>query len=59
MPALMSSTNAEKEAEFLFLKREIDLAGTLQELEYPFSGVGHELYYIPFLRRGDDLTPAV
>lgn len=59
LPALKSSKTAEKDAEFLFLKHEIDLSGTLQELEYTFSILGHELYYIPFVRRGEDLSPAV
>ncbi len=59
LPAVKNSRTAEKDAEFLFLKHEIDLSGTLQEIEYTFAVRGHELYYIPFIRRGDELTPAV
>ena len=59
MPAVKTSRTAEKDAEFRFLKHEIDLSGILQEIEYTFAVRGHELYYIPFIRRGDELTPAV
>ncbi|MDV0441198.1 hypothetical protein [Methanorbis furvi] len=59
LPAVKNSKIAEKDAEFLFLKHEVDLSGTLQDIEYNFAVRGHELYYVPFIRRGDNLSPAV
>lgn len=59
MPAVKSSKTAEKDAEFLFLKHEISLSGTLQELEYTFLVTGHALSYLPFIHHGDVFTPAV
>ena len=48
MPAIITHSDAAREAEFLFLAHELEKAGILQEISYRFNVLGYELLYMPF-----------
>lgn len=56
--ATKTSRAAEMDAEFLFLKQEVEAAGTLQDIEYTFRIVGHAVVYIPFVVSKNGYSPA-
>ena len=52
VPARLSMADARNEAEFLFLRHELDASGTLQSIDYEFHVQGVTLAYLPFYQDG-------
>jgi len=52
IPARLPMADARNEAEFLFLRHELDASGTLQSIDYEFLVDGVTLAYLPFYQDG-------
>jgi len=52
IPARLPMADARNEAEFLFLRHELDASGTLQSIDYEFLVDGITLAYLPFYQDG-------
>lgn len=52
IPARLPMADARNEAEFLFLRHELDASGTLQSIDYEFLVDGITLTYLPFYQDG-------
>ncbi|WP_343089312.1 hypothetical protein [Methanocalculus natronophilus] len=50
LPVVMNREDAAQAAEFLFLRHEVEISGTLQSLTYDFTVHGKELIYLPFYK---------
>ncbi|MCP1715827.1 hypothetical protein J2T58_001698 [Methanocalculus alkaliphilus] len=59
IPAWMENPDARKHAEFMFLRHETEISGTLQEIDYEFTINSHKLVYMPFYKNGNKYIPAI
>lgn len=55
----MDEASARSAAEFLFLRHETEIPGTLQRLEYNFTVRDTKVVYLPAFKSGNNFTPAV
>jgi len=50
IPVTMNREGARHAAEFLFLRHEVEISGTLQSLTYDFKVFDQEIVYLPFYK---------
>ena len=55
----MDEESARSAAEFLFLRHETEIPGTLQKLEYDFVIRDSRVVYLPAFKSGETYTPAL
>lgn len=50
VPVIMNEEGAGHAAEFLFIRHEVEISGTLQKLDYDFTIHNQEIIYLPFYK---------
>lgn len=59
VPAVIDNEGAKQHSEFMFLRHEADISGTLQEIDYDFDINSYRIIYMPFYRNKNKYTPGI
>jgi len=57
--AAIDNNGAKQHSEFMFLRHEADISGTLQEIDYNFNINSYRIVYMPFYRNKNKYTPGI